>query len=109
MKDALVIDHSAVSAIEGITKRFALADKRVLLVNMPIKAHGRLHRTADHEVLKSQIVTPGSQALYEMAPDNEKTSLGELDMFQKPVETPEEEMEKLQKKQGDVNIADVSA
>ena len=109
LKDALVIDHSAVSAIEGITKRFALADKRVLLVNMPIKAHGRLHRTADHEVLKSQIVTPGSQALYEMAPDNEKTSLGELDMFQKPIETPEEEMEKLQKKQGDVNIADVSA
>lgn len=55
LKDALIIDHSAVAAIEGITRRFAQADKKVLLVNVPKKSHGRLHRTGDHKVLRDQI------------------------------------------------------
>ncbi|CAB9507774.1 Putative sulfate transporter YbaR [Seminavis robusta] len=57
LKDALIIDHSAVAAIGGITHRFAKAGKRVLLVNVPHKSHGRLHRTGDHGILKQQIVT----------------------------------------------------
>lgn len=57
LKDALIIDHSAVAAIGGITHRFAKVEKRVLLVNVPHKSHGRLHRTGDHNQLKQQIVT----------------------------------------------------
>jgi len=54
-KDALIIDHSAVAAIQGITHRFAQVGKQVLLVNLPRKSHGRLQRTGDHDMLKSQI------------------------------------------------------
>lgn len=54
-KDALIIDHSAVAAIQGITHRFAQVGKEVLLVNLPKKSHGRLQRTGDHDMLKSQI------------------------------------------------------
>ena len=57
LKDALIIDHSAVAAIGGITHRFAKVGKRVLLVNVPHKSHGRLHRTGDHGILHQQIVT----------------------------------------------------
>ena len=53
--DALIIDHSAVAAIQGITHRFEKADKKVMLVNLTQKSHKRLHRTGDHEVLKRQI------------------------------------------------------
>lgn len=52
---ALVVDHSAVSAIHGITHRFAKVGKKVLLVNLGKKCHGRLHRTGDHKVLRRQI------------------------------------------------------
>ena len=57
LKDALIIDHSAVAAIGGITHRFAKVGKRILLVNVPHKSHGRLHRTGDHGILQQQIVT----------------------------------------------------
>lgn len=53
-KDALIIDHSAVAAIEGIVHRFAQAGKRVFLVNLPKKCHGRLQRTGDHSMIKTQ-------------------------------------------------------
>lgn len=52
---ALVVDHSAVAAIHGITHRFAKVGKKVLLVNLAKKCHGRLHRTGDHEMLRRQI------------------------------------------------------
>lgn len=55
-KDALILDHSAVAAIGGITHRFAKVGKRVLLINLPHKSHGRLHRTGDHSILKKQII-----------------------------------------------------
>ena len=55
-RDALVIDHSAVAAIEGVSHRFAKAGKRVLLTNLPVKSHGRMHRThGDHAALQRQI------------------------------------------------------
>eukprot|EP00523_Entomoneis_sp_CCMP467_P009170 CAMPEP_0168737004 /NCGR_PEP_ID=MMETSP0724-20121128/10158_1 /TAXON_ID=265536 /ORGANISM="Amphiprora sp., Strain CCMP467" /LENGTH=730 /DNA_ID=CAMNT_0008784231 /DNA_START=209 /DNA_END=2401 /DNA_ORIENTATION=- len=57
-KDALIIDHSAVAAIQGITHRFDKVGKRVLLINLPQKSHGRLHRTGDHDVLSQQITNP---------------------------------------------------
>jgi hypothetical protein len=49
-KDALIIDHSTVAAIEG----FAQAGKRVFLVNLPKKCYGRLQRTGDHIMIKNQ-------------------------------------------------------
>jgi len=70
LKDALIIDHSAVAAIGGITHRFAKVGKRVLLVNVPHKSHGRLHRTGDHEVLHQQIVTH-PQELHDVEHDAE--------------------------------------
>jgi len=59
-KDALIIDHSAVAAIQGISSRFEKAGKKVLLTNLPVKSHGRLHRTGDHATLQDQI-TPARQ------------------------------------------------
>lgn len=58
-KDALIIDHSAVAAIQGITHRFRKADKEVLITNLAKKCTGRIYRTGDHDVLNSQI--PQSQ------------------------------------------------
>lgn len=55
LKDGLVIDHSAVAALQGIMHRFHKAGKRVLLTNIPHKCHGRLGRTGDHDVLKRHI------------------------------------------------------
>jgi len=54
-ENALVVDHSAVAAIQGISKRFAKVDKKVLLVNLAKKCHGRLHRTGNHKMLRRQI------------------------------------------------------
>jgi len=57
-KNALIIDHSAVAAIQGITSRFEKADKRVLLTNLPTKSQGRLQRThGDYDTLAKQIRT----------------------------------------------------
>lgn len=55
LKNALIVDHSAVAAIQGIAHRFKKANKRVLLTNVSIKSHGRLHRTGDLEELKLQL------------------------------------------------------
>lgn len=52
----MIGDISAVAAIGGITHRFAKVGKRVLLVNLPHKSHGRLHRTGDHAILEKQII-----------------------------------------------------
>lgn len=60
---ALVIDHSAVAAIQGITQRFAKVGKKVLLINLGKKCHGRLHRTGDHGVLRHQI-TPAVHVVH---------------------------------------------
>ena len=56
-KDALIIDHSAVAAIQGLSHRFAKKEKRVLLTNLPEKSHKRLHRTGNHAMLKQQITS----------------------------------------------------
>eukprot|EP00548_Thalassiothrix_antarctica_P003272 CAMPEP_0194132280 /NCGR_PEP_ID=MMETSP0152-20130528/2785_1 /TAXON_ID=1049557 /ORGANISM="Thalassiothrix antarctica, Strain L6-D1" /LENGTH=688 /DNA_ID=CAMNT_0038827275 /DNA_START=140 /DNA_END=2206 /DNA_ORIENTATION=+ len=57
-KDALIIDHSAVAAIQGITHRFEKADKRVLITNLPVKSQGRLQRThGDYDMLARTIKT----------------------------------------------------
>jgi MFS superfamily sulfate permease-like transporter len=55
-KDALIIDHSAVAAIQGLTHRYALAGKRVIIMNIPAKGIGRMRRThGDHDKLHMQM------------------------------------------------------
>jgi len=44
-KDALIVDHSAVAAIQGLTHRYALAGKLVILSNVKPKCVGRMRRT----------------------------------------------------------------
>ncbi len=55
MKDALIVDHSAVATLQGLCHRFEQADKRVLLTNVGTKCHGRLHRTGNIQALKRQL------------------------------------------------------
>lgn len=55
-KDALIIDHSAVAAIQGLTHRYALAGKCVIIMNIQPKCVGRMHRThGDHDKLHTQM------------------------------------------------------
>lgn len=44
-KDAIIIDHSAVAAIQGLSHRYALAGKRVIIMNVQAKCIGRMQRT----------------------------------------------------------------
>jgi len=55
-KDALIIDHSAVAAIQGLTHRYSLAGKHVIIMNIQPKCVGRMQRThGDHDKLHSQM------------------------------------------------------
>merc|ERR1719282_1309127 len=55
-KDAIVIDHSAVAAIQGLTHRYALAGKLVIILNISKKCVGRMHRThGDRDKLHDQM------------------------------------------------------
>jgi len=130
-KDALVIDHSAVAAIQGITTRFEKADKTVLLTNLPTKSKGRLQRTGDHEMLRKQITDSehlkdvegggsamGQQEYNDETPRSAATtaaqrkkdgkkqpkSLQELQMFNSSVEGVEMELNNLEKMQGNVSV-----
>lgn len=54
--DALVIDHSAVAAIQGLTHRYTLAGKRVIILNIQPKCVGRMRRThGDHDKFHEQM------------------------------------------------------
>lgn len=55
-KDALIIDHSAVAAIQGLTHRYGLAGKHVIILNTQAKCVGRMQRThGDHNKLHTQM------------------------------------------------------
>ena len=131
-KDGLIIDHSAVAAIQGITHRFAQVDKRVLLINLPVKSEGRLHRTGDHGMLKEQItqsehvkdttdIEGGENTGEESGESSEEVAaadvppehcdfgtVGEvyknLNQFDTGLEPVETEIEKLAKEQGELSI-----
>lgn len=124
LKDALVVDHSAVAAIQGISHRFEQANKRVLLVNVQAKSHGRLHRTGDHAALRRQLTNEMDLVDVEDQSGNSKPSaspppvvdesrigktLEGLAMFQKPVDSVDEEVEGLVKHQGKVEIHEKEA
>lgn len=87
-KDALIVDHSGVAAIEGIVHRFAQVGKEVLLVNLPVKSHGRLQRTGDHDMMRSQIT--GASKLKDtptpsVVDGDEENQADQLDTSARPV------------------------
>jgi SulP family sulfate permease len=109
-KDALIIDHSAVAAIQGITHRFHQAGKEVLLTNLAKKSTGRIYRTGDHDVLNAQIqpfthfedVFEGDAkggdiciAFNGTHDDTRPSKLSEIPMLHGPAEDVNEELEKL--------------
>ena len=129
---AIVVDHSAVAALHGITHRFAKVNKTVLLVNLGKKCHGRLHRTGDHKMLRRQI-TPafhvheasdngveGAEAAVGpiSSDDTERETphlldhyddahrIEDLPMFSAGIDPVEQEMEFLFEEQGDLSIHD---
>ena len=55
-KDALIIDHSAVAAIQGLSHRYALAGKPIIILNIQQKCVGRMQRThGDKDKLHTQM------------------------------------------------------
>jgi SulP family sulfate permease len=53
--DSMVVDHSAVAAIHGVTHRYRQAGKTVLLTNLNKRSHKVLGRTGDRPLLADQI------------------------------------------------------
>lgn len=146
-QDALIVDHSAVAAIQGISHRFEQAGKKVLLTNVATKSHGRLHRTGDHKALRRQLThhsdirdvengkqhqavgkvseeqaeeasrephtptpthtpSPSRAHSHSHVPTHFGQPLGNLSMFQSPVDNVDDEVEILLEHQGPVHIHD---
>lgn len=105
--DALIIDHSAVAAIQGLTHRYGLAGKLVILENIKTKCVGRMHRThGDREKLKEQLshsvkdVEGGEETdTSSGVEESEKPAktLQELKMFSADVDGHDKELELLRK------------
>ncbi|VEU42683.1 unnamed protein product [Pseudo-nitzschia multistriata] len=112
LKDALVIDHSAVAAIQGLTHRYGLAGKRVIILNIGGKCVGRMRRThGDHDKFHEQISHKVQDIECQMKADNGSESsdfesetasiknkvrdLQDLKMFQTNLDGIDKEIEKL--------------
>ena len=117
-KDALIIDHSAVAAIQGLTHRYGLAGKTVILNNIKSKCVGRMHRThGDRTKLQEQMshniedVEAGNQP-NETTGDEKKTeevkSLQELKMFSTDIDGHEKELEMLGKEEIKYSIESIT-
>ena len=116
LHSSLVVDHSAVAAIQGITHRFKKAGKTVLLTNVPDKSHGRLRRAGDHDMLDEQI-TPSSKIVDiegktlddtndddDDEQDDVPRGLGDLKMLHNPELEVEVELTKMASKSDNVTI-----
>mmetsp|Transcript_13568 Transcript_13568/g.31695 ORF Transcript_13568/g.31695 Transcript_13568/m.31695 type:complete len:384 (+) Transcript_13568:62-1213(+) len=107
--DAIVVDHSAVAAIQGLTHRYALAGKRVIIRNIQSKCVGRMRRThGDHDKFHEQIshkvrdVESQSQTEEDYSDEDGETEtatkvrdLQDLPMFQTTIDGIDKEIEKL--------------
>lgn len=95
-KDALIIDHSAVAAIQGLTHRYGLAGKLVILENIKTKCVGRMHRThGDREKLKEQL----SHSVKDVEGGEETDTSSGVEESEKPAKT----LQELQMFSTDVN------
>eukprot|EP00536_Pseudo-nitzschia_multiseries_P000845 jgi/Psemu1/294189/fgenesh1_pm.11_\ len=105
-KDVLVVDHSAVAAIQGLTHRYALAGKRVIILNIQSKCAGRMRRThGDHDKFHEQISHKVQDVESQTNEDGygaesrdtttKTRGLQDLQMFQTDIDGIEKEIEKL--------------
>lgn len=105
-RDALVIDHSAVAAIHGLTHRYALAGKVVIILNISKKCVSRMHRThGDREKLHEQMShivedienqnDVDDSDIEENIDSSRIRALQDLPMFQTGVDGMDKEIEKL--------------
>ena len=118
LTDALIIDHSAVAAVQGVTHRFAQAGKRVLLTNINHKCKGRMQRTGHHGMLADQLTHPDNSEHVEEGSSEEEHgqhaerghtyeagALGTLPMFTAgETRNVYDEVEILYEDQGDVSL-----
>lgn len=107
-RDALVVDHSAVAAVQGLAHRYDLAGKRVIIQNLGSKCVGRMHRThGDREKLHQQMTHRVKDVESQKEEDAARgpspsvvrrgsSTLQDLKMFQAGVGDVEEEMEELE-------------
>mmetsp|Transcript_2833 Transcript_2833/g.7776 ORF Transcript_2833/g.7776 Transcript_2833/m.7776 type:complete len:688 (+) Transcript_2833:189-2252(+) len=101
-KDALIIDHSAVAAIQGLAHRYGLAGKLVILSNIKDKCVGRMHRThGNRKMLQSQLSHDVKDVELQDLTVNEKSTEGsvhnlqELKMFKTGIGGVQKELETL--------------
>jgi len=98
-KDALIIDHSAVAAIQGLAHRYGLTGKLIILLNIKDKCVGRMHRThGDRKKLNEQMghnVKDVELQDLTNASENKVHNLQELKMFSTGVDGVQKELETL--------------
>jgi len=118
-RDALIIDHSAVAAIQGLAHRYGLAGKKVILANIKPKCEGRMHRThGDRAKLTEQMaytvkdVEAGSETeegssgdSAASTPETGTKNLQELKMFSTDIDGHVKELDSLAK--GESVVEDV--
>jgi len=109
-KDALIIDHSAVAAIQGLTHRYGLAGKLVILTNVKPKCAGRMHRThGDRSKLHEQMShtvkdVEGGNETDDTTSDKDAAggkveNLQQLKMFSTDIYGVDKELERLEKEE----------
>ena len=116
--DTLIIDHSAVAAIQGLTHRYGLAGKLVILANIKPKCVGRMHRThGDRNKLHEQMshtvkdVEGGNETddttSDEDAAGRKVENLQQLKMFSTDIDGVDKELERLGKEENMYSVESV--
>jgi len=113
-KDALIVDHSAVAAIQGLTHRYALAGKLVVLSNIQPKCVGRMHRTHGDKGKLQEQMSHSVRDVEHQGEENETTTtipnvqnLQQLKMFSTDIDGVEEELETLLKEENKYSVESV--
>jgi len=117
-KDALIVDHSAVAAIQGLAHRYGLAGKTVILSNIKAKCAGRMNRThGDRKKLMKQmsnsiedielqdLTVQGAEG--EKSKESNPHSLQDLKMFSTDIDGVEKEIEHLKTEEVKYSIEDI--
>jgi len=113
-KDALIVDHSAVAAIQGLTHRYALAGKLVVLSNIQPKCVGRMHRTHGDKSKLQEQMSHSVRDVEHQGEENETMTtspnvqnLQQLKMFSTDIDGVDEELETLLKEENKYSVESV--